>query len=154
MGRKDTPSWEYIEWICSLYGDRFDDSEEDSAPGGLDWEPGRKARHKSLASFQRELAGKGIALSTGKIRKILITGGCWSTEGSREVGALFEELTAPEEQGGPGLPPEAARRRIAEETGFSAGMVTMLLPYSRVVYRVPGKTQNAVRCDRARKKRK
>ena len=146
------PSDEFVQMICSLYGDRFDDREEDCAPGGDAWRPCQQARHKSLAVFQRELAEREIRLSTGKIRKILITGDCWSTEGSREAGVLYETLTADKKEGGEGLSPEAAKKRIAEEMGISRGMVAMLLPYDRVVYRVPGKTGNAVRCDRWRKK--
>lgn len=148
------PSQDFIDLICRLYGDCYNDEEEDSAPGGLDWFPGKKAQHKSLAAFQRELEEQGIRLSTGKIRKILITGSLWSTESSREVGMMYEEFTTPVAEGGPGLSPGAARKRIAEETGYSSGMVTMLLPYDRVVYGVPGKTSNAARCDRARRKRK
>lgn len=142
-----TPSGDFIDRVCRLYGDRFDDTEEDAAPGGLDWVPGQKAHHKSLCAFQRELEGLGIRLSTGKIRKILITGDCWSTESSREVGALYEGYLDS------GLSAAEARRKIIEETGLSAGMITMLLPYGRVVYNVPGKSSNAVRCDRSRKKR-
>ena len=148
-----TPSGEFIELICREYGDEYNDEIEDSAPGGLDWAPGKKARHTSLAAFQKALAGKGIRLSTGKIRKILITGGLWSTERSREVGAMYEGLTAPKPDG-KGLTAAEARRRIAAELGLSPGMITMMLPYDRVVYDVPGKSSNAVRCDRSREKRK
>ena len=148
-----TPSREFIDLICREYGDEYNDEIEDSAPGGLDWAPGKKARHTSLAAFQRQLEGKGIHLSTGKIRKILITGGLWSTERSREADVMYEELTAPEPEG-KGLTKGAARRKIAEELGISPGMVTMLLPYDRVVYDVPGKSGNAVRCDRSREKKK
>ena len=45
---KQTPSSDYINLICSLYGDVYDDREEDSRPGGESWEPGVKAMHKSL----------------------------------------------------------------------------------------------------------
>ena len=47
---------EFIDMICKLYGDSYDDREEDSAPGGLDWIPGQKAQHKSLHAFRKELA--------------------------------------------------------------------------------------------------
>ena len=149
-----TPSNDFIDLICREYGDSFNDEVEDAAPGGADWFPGKKANHKSLNAFQKELRAKGIHLSTGKIRKILITGNLWSTERSREVGALYETLTMPAEDGGEGLTPDAARKRIAEELSLSQGMVTMLLPYQRVVYGMENKSSNAVRCDRSRKKRK
>ena len=92
------PTAEYIEYICSLYDDVYDDRLEDCKPPaagddvrtpGKDWVPGQVANHKSIIAFQRELEDKGIKLSSSKIRKILITGGCWSTERSREIEALF-----------------------------------------------------------------
>ena len=85
------PSKDYISFICRLYGDRYDDQEEDSSPGGLDWEPGKRAAHKSLNAFQKELREEGIRLSRSKIQKILVTGNRWSTERSREVQRLYEE---------------------------------------------------------------
>ena len=69
---KRNPSQEFIKEICALYGDVYDDREEDSAPGGADWKPGQRAMHTSLKQFQTELAERGIDLSTAKIRKILI----------------------------------------------------------------------------------
>lgn len=41
-----------------------------------------------------------------------------------------------------------------EETRCSPAMITILLPYERVVYDVAGESSNAVRCDRSRTKRK
>ena len=99
------PSKDFINRICHLYGDTYDDREEDSSPGGLDWRPGQKSMHKSLGVFQRELDELGIKLTTGKIKKILITGGCWTTERTREVGLLYETLTTAESEGGQGLSP-------------------------------------------------
>lgn len=75
-----TPSQDYIDFICSLYNSSYDDRIENTAPPtaggedrtpGEDWVPGMTANHKSLISFQRELAEQGIRLSTSKIKKIL-----------------------------------------------------------------------------------
>ena len=86
---KKHTSDDFIDRICNLYADIYDDREENSSIGGEDWAPGKMALHTSLAAFQKELEeGYGIKLSTAKIRKILITGGCWTTERSREVGEL------------------------------------------------------------------
>ena len=88
---KKTPSQEYVALICRLYGDKYDDREEDSKIRGLDWEPGVKASHKSMAAFQKELEEvHGIHLSRTKLQKILITGNCWTTElfGSRNTHSL------------------------------------------------------------------
>lgn len=145
--KKSNPSRNFITMICRLYGDRYDDREEDAAPGGQDWHPGKQARHKSLTAFQRELKDQGISLSTTKIRKILITGECWTTKRSREVNLLYEQYTAPKAEGGLNLKPQQARKRIAEELELTPSMVAMLLPYDRVVYDIPGKTRNAERCD-------
>ena len=59
MAKKD-PSAEYVIMICDLYGDVYDDREEDSKPGGEDWIPGVQAEHTSLASFQKQLEEMGI----------------------------------------------------------------------------------------------
>lgn len=78
------PSKEFIEYICHLYGDVYDDRIEDNRSPvageefrgpGKDWAPGQEANHKSLNAFQKELKDMGIKISTSKIRKTLITGG-------------------------------------------------------------------------------
>jgi hypothetical protein len=153
--RKPDPSREFIDMICKLYGDSYDDREEDSAPGGLDWIPGQKAQHKSLHAFRKELVEvHDIELSTSKILKILITGRRWTTERTREVGCLYETYTEKKENGGKGVDKNQAVAMIAEELEISPAMVYMSLPYGRVVYEVPGKSSNAKRCDRSREKRK
>lgn len=143
------PSKNYIDMICKLYGDVYDDREEDSKPGGESWEPGQKASHKSLAAFQRELEEvHDLKLSISKILKVLITGGLWSTERTREVAELYENYTEA------GMTREAAIKETAEELEISVQMVCMSLPYDRVVYELDEKSSNARRCDRAREKRK
>jgi hypothetical protein len=137
---KSNPSQEYIKFICDLYGDVYDDREEDSSPGGLDWQPGQKANHTSLKQFQNALEEKGIKLSSSKIRKILITGGCYTTERSREVAELYEEY--------------GSVARVAEELEVSDALVTMYLPYEKVVYDLDDKSGNAKRIERYRKRQK
>ena len=135
------PGGTYIRLICSLYNDSYDDREEDSRPGGESWEPGRKALHTSLEAFRRELREvHGIRLSTAKIRKILITGGLWTTERSREVAELYERC--------------GSVSRVAEELGLSAGLVATYLPYRRTVYSLEEKSGNARRIDRWRRRKK
>ena len=148
------PSRQFVDRICQLYGDSYDDREEDSSPGGLDWKPGQRSLHKSLISFQRELDELGIKLTTGKIKKILITGGCWTTERTREVQYLYEQYTEKKENGGQGLSHQAAVDAISSELELSVGMICMSLPYNRVVYTLDDKSSNAKRCDRSRQKRK
>ena len=139
--KKQDPSQDYIKFICDLYGDAYDDREEDSAPGGEDWQPGVKANHQSLKSFQKDLADvHDIHLSTAKIRKILISGGCWTTERSREVAELYEKY--------------GSVRDVAEELEVSDALVTMYLPYEKVVYDLEDKSGNAQRIVKYRKRQK
>ena len=49
----------YVERICRMYGDVYDDREEDSRIKGLDWVPGMKAGHKSMASYEDKICGVG-----------------------------------------------------------------------------------------------
>ena len=161
----DAESAGFIREICCLYGDHYDDREEDSRPptagkkdgqadkrlAGEDWEPGMPAAHKSLSAFQRELLEEhSIRLSTSKIRKILISGGLWTTERSREVQELYEKLTRAES----GISPERAVGLISKELGISKPTVVMNLPYINGVNCLEPKSPNATRCARYRTKKK
>ena len=137
---KKNPSADYVSYICALYDDIYDDREEDSSIGGDDWAPGKTALHTSLNSFQKELEEYGIKLSTAKIRKILITGGCWTTERSREVAELYEKY--------------GSVARVAKELELSETLVKTYLPYGKVVYDLEEKSGNARRVERWREKKK
>lgn len=160
-------SEKYIKKICRLYGDVYDDRIEDSRPpaagkkngkkeyreAGYDWYPGMPAMHKSLSSFQRELDEiHGIRLSTSKIRKILISGGVWTTERSREIQDLFYKLTDPELKKD-ALSENEAVREICRQLDVSAVTVNVNLPYLRCVNRLEEKSKNAIRCERYRRKK-
>lgn len=134
------PSAEFIDMICGLYGDQYDDRYEDSKPGGSDWVPGQRADHTSLAAFRAELKKYGYDMSTAKIRKILITGHCWSTERSREVADLYQK--------------SGSVKQVAAELGVSCALVTMYLPYDKTVYDLEDKTGNARRIARWREKKR
>ena len=136
---KKDPSRDFIERICDLYGDTYDDREEDSKPGGENWVPGKEANHTSLVAFQKMLKENGIELSTAKIRKILITGGCWSTERSREVASLYDKY--------------GSVKRVAEILKVSEALVNMYLPYEKAVYGLEDKSGNAKRIARWREER-
>ena len=157
--RDSRPSVGFIEHICDLYGDVYDDRVEDCRPPaaggdvrepGADWVPGQQARHKSLAAFQAELEGRGVKLSTSKIKKILISGGCWTTGRSREIAELYERFTAPVADGGRGMSGEDAVAAIAAELGVSLVTVSVNLPYRGVVYKLENRSKNAMRCARYR----
>ena len=157
--RNQSPSIEYIDYICRLYGDNYDDRIENCKPPaagdasrkpGEDWMPGQVAAHKSLIVFQDELASMGIKLSSSKIRKILVTGGCWSTERSREIAKLYKRYTTSHYN----LTADEASKRIAKELGVSLVTVNVNLPYRNVVYNLENKSKNAVRCARYKERKK
>ena len=155
----------FIQKICILYDDRYDDRLEDSRPpaagrkkgrpekrqAGVHWEPGTMAMHKSLSVFKKELEDKhGIQLSTSKIRKILISGGLWSTERSREIKRMYTELTQAES----GINPEQTVSIISKRLGVSKPTVIINLPYINGVNRLKQKSKNACRCAKYREKKK
>lgn len=157
------PSKEFIDYICKLYDDVYDDRVEDCKPPtagveyrvpGSDWIPGQTTKHKSLITFQKEMENMGIKLSSSKIRKILITGGCWSTERSREIGELFNEYTKPKSEGGEGMPNDEAISKISAELDVSVVTVSVNLPYQNVVYKLENKSSNAKRCARYKERKK
>lgn len=162
MSRQE-PSKEYIEYICNLYGDIYDDRIEDCRPPaagndfrdpGEEWRPGQVADHKSIVAFQRELKAIGINLSSSKIRKILIAGGCWSTERSREIADLFDLYISPKDDGGYGFSEDLAVKKIAAELEVSLVTVNVNLPYRNVVYNLENRSKNAVRCARYKERKK
>ena len=160
MNSNTTPSKEYIVKICALYGEPYDDRTEDNRPPaagdnnkipGEDWVPGKKAKHKSLIAFQKELKTAGISISTSKIRKILITGGCWSTDSSRRIGKLYELYTTVNKENQEAMTSDEAIKKIAYELNVSIVTVNVNLPYQSVVYNLDDKSSNAVRCEKYRK---
>ena len=144
----NAPSKDYIDLICRIYGDAYDDREEDSRIGGEDWQPATRARHKSIRLFQEELAEEhGIVLSRSKIQKILISGGVWTTERSREIQELYEKMTRE------GQSSVEAIQRIATHLNLSTVSVSINLPYQKVVYELNDKSRNAQRIEKHRKKK-
>ena len=150
-------SKDFIRKICELYNDSYDDRIEDSRPPaaggerclpGEDWKPGQVAEHKSLIAFQRELLDAGIKMSTSKIKKILISGGCWTTERSREIQEYYNRFTLPLAKGGKGMSEADAIKAISHQLGISVVSVSVNLPYSHVVYKLENKSSNAKRCER------
>ncbi len=164
------PSNEYIKHICDLYNDYYDDRIEESNPptagnnpktAGEDWRPGVLAAHKSLVAFQKELEEEGIRLSTSKIKKILVTGGCWTTARSRQVQELYDRYTKEgvrdeddPDTAGKILTATEAVERISKELRISKVSVSVNIPYQDVVYKLEQRSKNAIRCARYRKKKR
>ena len=164
------PSNEYIKHICDLYNDYYDDRIEESNPptagnnpktAGEDWRPGVLAAHKSLVAFQKELEEEGIRLSTSKIKKILVTGGCWTTARSRQVQELYDRYTKEgvrdeddPDTAGKILTAAEAVERISKELRISKVSVSVNIPYQDVVYKLEQRSNNAIRCARYRQKKR
>ena len=150
----ENSSLEYIDQICGIYGDQYDDREEDSRLQGDSWQPGVKAQHKSISAFQHELKEiYGIMLSRTKIQKILISGGRWTTERSREIWRLFDEYAHQAKQKVNRKTISRIIRKIARELDISPVSVSINLPYQKTVYDLEEKTENARRIDEYRKKK-
>lgn len=81
------------------------------------------------------------------MQKILISGGCWSTERSREVQELYANYAKT-------MKPEEAVKKIAIELEISTVSVNINLPYEKVVYDLENKSGNAKRIDRWRAKQR
>ncbi len=160
-------SEEFIRRICRLYGDKYDDQIEDSRPptagkkngvidsreAGADWFPGEPSMHKSLSSFQKELKELyDIRLSSSKIRKILISGGLWTTERSREIQVLYERFINGSDDYPP-MKPEQAVIAVSEELKISRPLVSIHLPYSKGVNGLEEKSKNAIRCEKYRRRK-
>lgn len=132
---------EFIVYICTLYGDVYDDTKENSSIKGDDWTPGKQSEHKSLRRFREELEEQyNIKLSTTKIRKILISGGCYSTELSRSIMHEWE------------IYHNAAK--VAEVLDISESSVWTYLPYTKTVYDLADKSDEAKSIQRWRAKKK
>jgi hypothetical protein len=140
------PSIEFVKLICRLYDDVYDDREENSRPQGTDWKPGILALHRSLGSFQKDLEEIGYKMSRTKLQKILITGGCWTTERSREIQELYDKYNK-------SMPFRKAVEKIATELEISTVSVNINLPYEKVVYDLEEKSKNAKRIERHRAKK-
>ena len=100
---------------------------------------------------------EGIRLSTSKIKKILVTGGCWTTARSRQVQELYEKYTKGDvdtDADGRTLTAPEAVTRISKELGISKVSVSVNIPYQDVVYKLDQRSKNAIRCERYRNKKK
>ena len=148
------PSMEYIRKICKLYDFVYDDRTK------VDWVKvdGEKIyqgkKYRSLRDFQEEVRVQcGERLSINKLKKILISGGCYSTQATREVQQRLAELTASVEEGGQGMSRDQAIVRIATEMERDPDGIYLLIPYRTTVYSLKEKTKNAIRIERYRQRR-
>ncbi len=88
-------------------------------------------KHESIRAAARELE-----ISPMKLRKILITDGCYDNEMSREVFAMHKSGMSVEE--------------IAESEGMTVSNVYAYLPYDKIIYKLEQKSVTADKQQRYR----
>lgn len=121
-----------VQKICSYFGRVYDDFEEERhaalrghRPGNQKWEEimmGEPTINETADEFE---------LPPMKVRKLLITGGCYDTEMYRRVRELK----------GKGLSIE----KIGEQLKKSPLTIRSYLPYERVIYNLEERSVNADR---------
>jgi len=97
---------ELLTAVCEFYGDPVDDREPEN--------PDHLSLHDVAAEFD---------ITVMKARKLLITGGLYSTSLSRRVQELHDQgLTV---------------AQITEQTGLKRASINSYLPYSNTIYNLP-----------------
>ena len=131
-------SQRFVKQICKLYGGVYDD--RDLSLQGKDEESKKKAEDLALDRFRKKLLEQDIKLSKGKIRKILITGECWSNERSRAIKALYDQY--------------GDVTIVAALLGLKEAIISVYLPYEKCVYGLKQKSAEAKKTERYRAKKK
>jgi len=121
-----------IEEVCTFFGRVYDDFEEE--------------RHKMLRGIKKEDArweeimmgdptinetAEEFGITTKKVRKLLIMGGCYSTTTTQAIQEKIKEGKTVEQ--------------IAEEIGKKPITVRSYLPYEKVIYNLEERSVNADR---------
>ena len=128
-----------VEAVCSYFGRIFDDNEQRKhlmlrghRPGDAVWNnimKGYPTINETAAHFD---------ITPGKVRKLLITGGCYNTSLYKTVSRLKEEGKSGEE--------------IGEALNLKPGTVRTYFPYERVIYNLEERSVNADRLQRFKKR--
>ena len=101
-----TTMQELLTAVCEFYGEPVDDRKED--------DPDHVSLHDVADEFE---------ITVMKARKLLITGGLYSTSLSRRVQELHAQgLTV---------------AQITEETGLKRASINSYLPYAHIIYNLP-----------------
>ena len=135
----ETVQGELVEKVCEYFGRVYDDFEEErhlALRGRRAGDPKREELMKGDPTINE--VAEEFSMSTAKIRKILITGGCYDTEFYRNVKEMREE----------GMTVGA----IAELTGKKPITIRSYLPYERVIYMLEERSTNADRLIRFKKR--
>ena len=126
---------ELIEKICSFFGRVYDDFEEERHQALRGHRSGEEKREEIMMGDPTiNETAEEFDITSMKVRKLLITGGCYDTEMYREVKRLKEKGMSVEQ--------------IAEKLQKKPGTIRSYLPYERVIYNLEERTVNADRLQR------
>lgn len=130
-----TVQGELVEKVCSFFGRVYDDFEEERHLALRGHRPfDQKWEEIMMGDPTINETAEEFGVTPMKVRKLLITGGCYDTEMYREVKALRER----------GMTVE----RIAEKMEKTPGTIRSYLPYERVIYNLEERSVNADRLQR------
>lgn len=138
-----------IAEACSLFGEPYDDRE---TPISLFSSPhGQKPKHTSLRSVAEEME-----ISTVKVRKLLISGGFYSTVTSRRVQELYNEARAAYLKKGecPAQAEKFAVITVSRQTHLGRASVYSYLPFKNNAYGLEEKSAAAIWQRRYRERKK
>ena len=124
-----------VDSVCSFFGRVYDDAEHERhlalrghRPGDEKWQvvmQGRPTINETAEKFD---------VTPAKIRKILVTGGCYNTELYRQIKELRKQGMDAEE--------------IAKKLRKTKGTIQSYLPYEKVIYMLEERSVNADRVRR------
>lgn len=140
---------ELIKSACSLFGEPYDDRE---ASATLFSSPhGQKPEHTSLRSVAEEME-----ISTVKVRKLLISGGFYSTVTSRTVKQLYDEAKATYLEKGESVAQaeKHAVIKVSQQTQLGRASVYSYLPFKNDAYGLEEKSAAAIRQRRYRERKR
>lgn len=138
-----------ITEACSLFGEPYDDRNN---PSSLFSSPhGQKPQHTSLRSVAEQME-----ISVVKVRKLLISGGFYSTSTSRRVQELYNEARDAYLQNGQ-RPAQAEKNvviTVCEKMNLGRASVYSYLPFKNDAYGLEEKSPAAVRQEKYREKKR
>ncbi|MDD6716404.1 MAG: hypothetical protein PUF49_08525 [Firmicutes bacterium] len=138
-----------IAEACSLFGEPYDDRASSTS---LFLSPhGQKPEHTSLRSVAEEME-----ISVVKVRKLLISGGVYSTATSRRVQELYDKARAAYLKKGecPAQAEKFAVIKVCQQTHLGRASVYSYLPFKNEAYGLEKKSVAAIRQRRYRERKK
>ena len=128
-----------VEDVCSYFGRTFDDNEQRKHLRLRGHRPGDKVWNDIMEGCPTiNETATHFDITPGKVRKLLITGGCYDTSVYRSVSRMKAEGKSGEE--------------IGDALDLKPGTVRTYFPYERVIYNLEERSVNADRLQRFKKR--